>query len=62
MEQLNVFEGLTEKEIDDMMNKHWYDEAREEKKELQCQCGSDKTYGKNNRSHSYWCPKYEKSR
>lgn len=25
-----------------------------------CQCGGDKTYGKNSNLHSNWCPKYKR--
>jgi hypothetical protein len=61
MQQPNLFSDLTEQEINDMLDKHWYDyKAREEEKKSECQCGSDKTYGRNNRAHSWWCPKYEK--
>jgi len=60
MNQPNLFDDLTEEEIDVVLNRHWYDEPREKIKELTCDCGCDKVYGRHNIIHSTWCSKYKK--
>jgi hypothetical protein len=58
MKQKGLFDtDLTEEEINDMLNEAWYDD-KGKKKEVKCQCGAEKVYGKN-ATHSSWCVKYK---
>lgn len=54
---------FTTKEIEDLLNIWELDREKvlskhEKKKKTKCECGAEKTYGKN-AHHSHWCPCWE---
>jgi hypothetical protein len=55
-----LWNDLTDKEIGDMLDTYWREE--DQPKEVKCECGCDKTFGKYNIVHSVWCPKYRKEK
>ena len=50
---------LTDEEVNDTVDSEWYNEDKP--KEKKCECGAEKTYGKN-ATHTDYCPLYKKSK